>query len=389
MLRGYYIRLAFGMFKEYRQRSLRKVINIADINKVLQMYILGKTIFLKHHHPIVEIKVFGYNANTNELDITTSHSLANICCCYIILEKYVEIRGIITHNLNQTYKLQVQEIYIADSERKDIRYKVNSNNIFISNFCINQSIVKLSSLNLPTSIKIYFNRLEQELKHTADSVVVSHFERLDDRFYLIQKTCKALFVSDTRDLNSYSIHDNDFIDYKLFLYNNDKVESMMRFYRQKGIVSELIVPIVYHDNSNIAYSIGYIHLISKTKTLNLKVYNEVQDSIKDCIHFINHSSMLQMNGSYTIINISNNGLQLKINDPETRKMIVGTSKIEFEINFRTTVSAYVKLYMNVIYEIQTEHSSFIGLEINKELSKDIIVKKYIKLLSTSLRFFNR
>ena len=386
------------MFKEYRQRSLRKVINIADINKVLQMYILGKTIFLKHHHPIVEIKVFGYNANTNELDITTSHSLANICCCYIILEKYVEIRGVITHNLNQTYKLQVQEIYIADSERKDIRYKVNSNNIFISNFCINQSIVKLSSLNLPTSIKIYFNRLEQQLQHIADSVVVRPFERLDDRFYLIKKMCKTLFISDTRDLSvypvcsnnlmNYKVFNNDFIDYKLFLDNDHKVESMMRFYRQKGIVSELIVPIVYRDNSNIPCSIGYIHLISKTKMLDLKVYNEVQNGIKDCIHFINHSSMLQMNGSYTIINISNNGLQLKINDPETRKMIVGTSKIEFEINFRTTVSAYVKLYMNIIYEIQTEHSSFIGLEINKELSKDIIVKKYIKLLSTSLNFLN-
>ena len=373
-----------SIFKEYKKRNLNTITDKVNLDKILSAYFNERTVYLKHTYPIVTLLSKKYNPEKG-LIIETTETLPDKIIFYTIIDRYIEIIAHLNgHIEGNFYLLNVSEIRIANEIRHNNRILVKNEQVIINNIITTKNMLDVSYLNLPTSIKIHFNQLEQRLKSKADFVQIKPFEEGDDlKLTHIQKTGKILFLDDTQNLTSYyPANKEDYVDFHNLL--QEKIGETMRVYQNKSIVSEIIIPIVYLNSNMSSNSIGYIQLLSKSKKFTLDLIIELKSLTFEIIDLIKGSNTLTIEAKEIVKNISPSGLQLQIQDPELKKILLHQKTLKFDIIFKRQTS--LTLFNNIVYTILLENGNFfMGVEFDKIQNTKNSFKIYQDILKEFLK----
>lgn len=363
--------------KAFKERVERKYQLISDGQKIAHMvpnYVVGKTYYLKGYFDAVQVKILEFKA-PDVLIVDCPKPLEESCTLYHVFNKYMDLNCLVDSEISQDrYKLSVVSIRIATNDRKHPRADVPPDIAVINNIRAAKNVINASLFNIPTSVKVHFGQYQQQLVNLADEVKVQVFDKTNEKLDLVKKSSKVLLVSDTQDIMSYMPEDtNGFIDFREHL--NTEVGRVMEEYRQKKIISELIVPIIYVGHDGTGIPLGYIHLVSKSKKIGLETALELKALSFEMVDRIRDSNTMMINKRQAIVNASKGGLRILVTDEELKKFLIHQKGFSFDVVFK--LQQPITMFTEIAYTgFNTKNDLAIGVRIKGFSSRKGEVERF-------------
>ena len=220
-----------------------------------------------------------------------------------------------------------------------------------------------------------FADYENKLRPTADYIKIDTFRSIDDKFGMVKRSQKALFIADTTNPESFKALNDDFVDYAEEL--GDEIQKAMNEYRDQKVVSELIVPVIYINPADEAIPIGYVHMQSKSQPFDMDKILQVKTLTFEMMDRIRESNLVINTGRYQVMDISVNGLKLKIDDEELGEQLSRYPGFSFDIFFKmqSPLTAY-----GIIRSVSrdAENNLYLGIMIAGHTSRPGERERYIE-----------
>lgn len=368
-------------YSERKPRKFQEIIEKEKIEHLLKKFALRKTFLLKGQYNPIPVKIEDYIA-PNQLVVSTDGfdlEQEDIITIYFIFNTYMELICTFdkTHGID-SFVLTVNGVRIASEKRAHDRIMVNDDQVVINNIRAAKNVIQASLFNIPTSVKVHFSQQKQIMASMADEVNVDVFDKKDDKLELVRKTGKILHIPDTQDIVSYMPEDTEaFIDYRQFL--NTDIDSVMKEYKTKKIVSELIVPVTYVGHDGKAIPLGFIHLISKSDPIQIDQALMLKAQAFEMVDRIRESNTMLINKRQSIENISHGGLKLRISDEELKQFLIHQKGFSFDVIFR--LQQPITVFTDIIYTGSTpENDLMIGVKIIGRSSRKGEIDRYYELI---------
>lgn len=189
-------------------------------------------------------------------------------------------------------------------------------------------------MNIPTVVKITFSDYENKLKKTFDHIKIDVYRgHLEEKFYLVQSTGKTIYIEDTQNPKSYlPLNEEDFLNCEEEFF--EEIPAVMKDYRNKKIVSEIIMPIIYINSGTEATPLGYVHIQSYSRKINEDDLMNAKMLTFEMIDRIRESHTIRHNQKVDILNISPDGLRIKITDNDLKMQMPHISGFNMDIVFK-------------------------------------------------------
>ena len=368
-------------YKERRSRRFRQILELDKKDYFIRRYALNQEYFLKHSYTYKIAKILEYKGEAR-LIIKIDENLVDHAVLYKVFKKYVEMSCTVVKRIEYNrYEIEVKAIKLASVERKCPRKAIlDKNSVNVSNIRIGRNIINTSLFHIPTVVKVHFHSYEDRLREMrmADEVYIQIFDRRDDKLEHVRKTSKSLYIRDTQDKASYTPKNPEqFLDCRRVL--NESVENLMNSYRKSLIVSEAIVPIIYKDYSGNNIPLGYFHLITKTKNIEMDTITQLKDMAIEIVQRIQDSNTIFIDKKEDINNISEMGIQLKIENDETKKHLMNQHGFSFDVIFK--IQQPITIFAEIVYTAEIPDGPLIvGVEIYGRSSRKNDMKRYKDLL---------
>ncbi|MFB5649733.1 DUF1577 domain-containing protein [Leptospira wolffii] len=297
---------------------------------------------------------------------------------YKLLARYVELEcEILEEKPNNQYVMLVENVSIASRERKFPRIKPPDGSVWITNLRTSRTTIDANLFNIPTSVKVNFADTERTLKPKYDIVKIDVFNSIGDKFDLVKKTGKILFIPNTQKPDSYkSIDPSGFIDYEHELGDEDDVRKKIIEYANQKIRSELIVPIIYVNHDEQAIPIGYVHAQNRNREIDLLEVTEIKTLTFEMVDRIRESNTILVKERFPVIDLSTGGLRVKINHPDLNNEIPRRVGFTFDIFFKmqSPLTAY-----GVVRSVakDTDGNLYIGVSLEGNSARPGEKKRYI------------
>ena len=347
----------------------------------IRRYALNQEYYLKHSHTYKIAKILEYKGAA-KLIAKIDEPLVDHAVLYKVFKKYVEMSCIVVKRIeHDCYELEVKAIKLAFVERRCYRKAILvKNSVSVSNIRISRNIINTSLFHIPTVVKVHFHSYEERLREMgmADEVYIQIFDRRDDKLEHVRKTSKSLYIRDTQDKASYTPGNlEQFLDCRRVL--NESVENLMNSYRKSCIVSEAIVPIIYKDYSGNNIPLGYFHLITKTNNIEMDTITQLKAMATEIVQRIQDSNTIFIDKKENINNISEMGLQLKIENDETKRHLMHQHGFRFDVIFK--IQQPITVFAEIVYTAKVQDGPLIvGVEIYGKSSRQNDMKRYRDLL---------
>ncbi len=262
---------------------------------------------------------------------------------YRILAKYVQLECSFLKNLNsKLVELSVNKISIAKSNRAFPRYPVAEDAAHVTNINSSKTVIDASLFNIPTLVKVSFEDYKTKLKPDQLGLIeIDVFKSdQDEKFELVKRSKKYIHIENTSLEGSYKSKDENQIDIEDQI--NEEIDSMMRKYKDEKIISEIIYPIVYINHSRQSIPLGYIWVRNKEKPLGKDTIEKLTELSKEMVARIKESNTVMTTEKFPIIDISNNGICVKITDPHLIQTLPKHTGFVFDIYIR--MQGYFKVF---------------------------------------------
>ena len=255
-------------------------------------------------------------------------SLSKILARYVQLDcKVVKLRP------HHHFELEIEELHIAKRERIDKRIIPPREHVWVTNIRTSRVSLETSLHTIPTYVKINFSDYESKLRHKFDYIEVDVFHPgQDERFLIVRKICKTLYIENTQKEESYHAVDDDFVDYSEELLGD--VNKAMFEYKKNKIISEVIMPVIYLNPSNEASPIGYVHIQSKTKPIPYDLLMEAKALTFEMIDRIRESNTLTNTKRFPILDMSAGGVRILISDKDLIEQLPHQLGFSFDIYYK-------------------------------------------------------
>ncbi|MEM7183596.1 MAG: DUF1577 domain-containing protein [Spirochaetota bacterium] len=306
-------------------------------------------------------------------------SLSKLLARYVQLDcEVVKLRPF------QHFELKIDELHIAKKERSHKRIKPPEGHVWITNIRTSRASLDTSELNtIPTYVKINFSDYENKLKSTFDFIKIDVFHPgLDEKFYIVRKTGKTLYIENTQKDECYESFDDDFVDYQEELLgdvNRAKFE-----YKNKKIVSEVIMPVIYLNPYNEASPIGYVHIQSQTYPITHDKVMEAKILTFEMIDRIRESNTLINRKRFPIIDMSEGGVRILIDDQELIDQLPHQLGFTFDIYYK--LQSPMTMYGLIRYVAKDPKGKLIlGLNISGSSNTSADRERYLNNLESMLR----
>ena len=376
------------------KRAYKEAVDALDIYKVVKSHCLNTNFFIKHAIPPISVFVSTVNKE-GFIKVVTKQSLGEELHIFLFKDIYFELYGnVVLKESQDNYVVKLQKIYMATDSRKNQRHKVNNQDIYAVRIRSSRHKLKVSSQgDVPTSVKIHFSDLEKKFTYLAESVAINtyHESQASDLIKLICTSGKYLFVPDTQNIESYLVADDneekERINYVEYLHLS--VQNIMSDYRKRGVLSELIYPIIHTTRSNEKTILGYISLISKNKYFTKEVLSRVTEAVNNMIQLMRDANTLVSNEREMIHNISLNGMLLEIRNKDLQESLLGqdifTSDIVFKLQQPITMSLRVIYILESISSQQKRDVDaplifFVGVQIIGSSLQDTGLSRYKEMI---------
>ena len=252
---------------------------------------------------------------------------------YKILARYIHVECTILEEKSEgNYLLQIDSLVIAKGDRDDSRIKPPDGTVWITNIRTSKTDIDAGLNNIPTFVKVNFSEYENKLKHGPDYIKVDVFKGSEDHLNLVRTTGRTLFVEDTQNPESYKALTDDFIDYAEEL--GDELKTQMTRFKNKKIVSEMIVPIIYISHNEIGIPIGYIHMQGKSGKFDLGKVMEVKTLAFEMVDRIRESNTMVNSKKFPVLDLSSGGIRVRIDDPELVNELPRHAGFTFDLFFK-------------------------------------------------------
>ncbi|MDV6236009.1 DUF1577 domain-containing protein [Leptospira ellisii] len=262
---------------------------------------------------------------------------------YRVLAKYIQVECSFFRSLGpQQAELSVHQISIAKTNRAFPRYPVSDDAAHVTNINSSKTVIDASLFNIPTLVKVSFEDYRAKLKtYDLGLVEIDVFKpEQEEKFDLVKRTQKYIHIENTSDLQSYGSKNEKQISIEDEM--NDEPELLARKYKDEKILSEIIFPIVYVNHSRQSIPLGYIWVRNKEKHLGADTVQKISELSKEMVARIKESNTVISTEKFQILDISNNGICIKVVDTQLVQTLPKHAGFVFDIYIR--MQGYFKVF---------------------------------------------
>ncbi len=334
-----------AIVKHRSQRKFQNILDIAQVLYIIRNHLKGKNLFFKGYPQDYTTNIYNIiDDSVIEIEVPAIIKIEPQMTIYAILNKFVEIDLSYKERLsNDRYLFLIVGSNIAKSSRENTRIPMEPGDAFINHITASKNIIKADKYNIPTSVKVIMHQFQAVLERRADEVYISTFDEKDPKHRLIQRSNKIYYIRDAQDISSFDPLNEDFIDIRAYLQNN--FEQAQRYYKNHGIVSEILSSILYVDLNQDAIPLGVIHLISKSKPLEIEHVLEAKELSFEIVDRIRTANTMVINKRQPVLDIGRGGAKILITDFELAQVLVHQSGFSFDLYFR--FQAPITLYVEI------------------------------------------
>lgn len=349
------------------------------MSHMIEKYFLNKPYFIKENTSGIFLTGLELAPNSRVI-VSTSLELPPEVVMYNMFKKYIEFRGIVEESIfPEKYRIHIHAINVAVDERKNSRKLVDPNVASVSNFRASRNVINASLFNIPTSVKVHLKQYQQLLSGKADEVMIDVFDKTKEKHEMVRKSCKILYVKNTADEESYEMqHDEMFLNYARS--TDTEIKDLMREYKDRKIVSEMIVPVIYTGHDSIPIPLGYIQLVSRTKPIDIGQARELIQTGSEIVQKMRDSNTVMINERQKIVNISPEGLCLRIDHGELKRLMPEQNGITFDVIFKLTQP--VTISGEVAYIGKEDDDLLVGVKIIGFSSKSSDSSRYYSMVES-------
>ncbi|TGL76446.1 DUF1577 domain-containing protein [Leptospira yasudae] len=262
---------------------------------------------------------------------------------YRILAKYVQIQCTFLKRISpKIFELSLNQISIAKSNRAFPRYPVAEDSAHVTNINSSKTVIDASLFNIPTLVKVSFEDYKAKLKTDQLGLIEIDVFKSDqeEKFELVKRTKKYIHIENTSLEKSYNSTNENQIDVEDQIQG--EIPSLMRKYKDEKIVSEIIYPIIYTNHSRQSIPLGYIWVRSKDQPLGKDTIDKLSEFSKEMVARIKESNTVLTTEKFPIVDISNNGICIRITDQHLIQTLPKHTGFVFDIYIR--MQGYFKVF---------------------------------------------
>ena len=264
-----------------------------------------------------------------------------------LLGRYVQFDcTVLGEKPGNLYLLQINKFLVSSKDRKHDRLHPSPEQVWVTNIRTSGVSIETNMHTIPTYMRINFTDYENRLRKHFDYIKIDIFKHdLDERFQVVRESGKTLFVANTQDRRSYTtLADEDFINLEDEYHT--EINQLVNMYKTKNIVSEIIMPVIYVNTQNVATPFGYVHIQSRSKPIDHDQVMEIKIPTVEMIDRIRESNFILNTGKYRILDLSRDGLKIKITDRELKQHLPHVTGFNCDIFFK------MQSAINVLCEIR-------------------------------------
>lgn len=355
---------------EIIDRKFRDTLRITDPHKrilILSKYLYRMEMEIKELNTSILVREYDKDGSRIIIEAYSGRrfKIGQILNLSKILGRYIEIKCTVAgEKPGGRYLLNITDFLISQKERTTERIKPPLGVVWVTNVKTNAPFIDTSFVTPPTFVKITFNEYENKLKNRFEQIKIDCFNpMLDERFTLVKETCKTLFIHDTSDKKSYEIVEEEEEFINLAEEGFLDINKLMHQYKMKGILSEMIMPIIYVDQYNSGKAVGYIHIQSKSALIEHDQVMELKILTFEMIDRIRESNFIENDGKYEIIDMSLEGLRIRITNRELKEQLRAQSSFYCDIFFKMQSAINVKCEIRFMGRDKNNDDMILGLKI--------------------------
>ena len=365
---------------ERKKRELDVVTDKTKWNQVISKFLLKKEMSIKGHSGMETVWLREVNPAGNGILVkgneNSGFAKGQKVILFKILARYIQLDCTVKEAKSDfNYILTVDDIKIAKKDRGEERIMAPVDLVWATNIKTSKTTIDANLFNIPASVKVNFTDYENRLRASCDYIKIDTFRSMDDKFGIVKKTQKTLYVEDTSNPESYKAMNDDFVDYAEEL--DDELQRTMNEYRDQKVVSEIIVPVIYINPAEEAIPIGYVHMQSKSDKFDFEKVIQVKTLTFEMMDRIRESNLVINTNRFQVMDISSNGLKLKIDDPDLSEQLSKYPGFSFDIFFKmqSPLTAY-----GIIRSISrdADNNIYLGILIDGHTSRPGERERYLE-----------
>ena len=365
-----------------KSREYEHLEEVNDVLAVLKSQFANKKLFIKDYLPKTELKINEYLDDGTVMCVAdTEYEPTGKILIYGLSDKYLEVELEVLEGRGPGYyHCKISNAKRATVGRKDIRFKVNPNEVYATNFRLSKQSIDLTSYKIPTSIKVVLDQFQGGNSKMSDIVKVDVFtpETKDAILSEIKKHGKTLFIEDTSKEESYSPLTEDFVDLKVIYGKNLKV--FMNKNIERGYKSIVIVPIIYITEVETSIPFAYIQLISKSSIMNLDKVLEMKDHAFKLVDRIRDANTMKITVHQQIEDVSRGGVKLRVSDDTLKMHVLKSKGFIFDIVFK--LQAPITIFGEIRSSYKDDDGNiFIGIDFAGNSSRKDEMKRFAGILN--------
>jgi hypothetical protein len=362
-------------------RDFESFDSAGSIIDILKNQFTNRKLFLRFAVDKTEISVNEYSSdNTIKVVTDPEYQHNGHFSIYGLSDKYIEIDMDVINEISPgNYKCKIINARRATQGRRDLRFKVEPEQVTATNFKISKSTIDVADFTVPTSIKVLLDQFQTSNSKISDFVKVDILsnKETDPILKAIKKTGKNVFIQNVADPESYRASSEDFIDLHS-LYGNE-LNGLIRQNTSRGYKSIIIVPIIYITDEEKQVSFAYIQLISKSAALGIDKIAELQQHSYKLVDRISDANTNLISINQPIIDISRGGAKIKITDENLKKYILKAKGFIFDLLFK--LQAPITIYGEIKSTYTDDKGNFfVGVDFAGNSSRKNEMKRYYSIL---------
>ncbi len=384
---------------KYEESSVRDLEFILDQEKKFQIiknHLLNQRIFIKKPPFSQEAKIIKIFEQGNRLVLKLSATFdfrkGTRISFFRMLAVYTELNCVFIEKLNDgSYVFQLESLCIAKKGRNLDRLPMPIEVAYVTNIFTHKPIAQEDKSALSGIVFETFEKYRIILQNAIPgNVILGVFrEGLDHKFNIVKKTGKPLLISNTADPNCYRLQSSNILNYETEVESD--ILSSVQNYKRKGIVSELLVPILYPNGKGESVSIGFIYRSGDSNHFTLDDLSQLESISNEISNLILNSNSTKILDHIKIMDISHGGMRLKITGSAAVQKLITQKELCFDLVFRgqggiplkgsvrwTAKEASDILYLGIEFQFDQSQGLY-----KKRLEANIetLRKEYIKILN--------
>ena len=225
---------------------------------------------------------------------------------------------------------------IGRANRAYPRVENVENVVSAGHFQVSKNEVVIDNTRAQVANQVIFNEFERKLNSEFPGIKIYDYADRnrppETRF--LNKITQSILVEETGNVESYDSRGPEFFDYGAALREAGRFDEVRRRYTEDHCTALLVMPLAI-ETADGAVPIAFMHCLARGEfRLDLATHRRWMELSKDIIQRIGDANLLTVKARQAVINVSEGGVALRIDQPELIKYLPGQRWVNFDLVFR-------------------------------------------------------